>query len=200
MKDFSDKDLVKVIRARKITTTLLKLSISLPITLELCFIGLFVLGKVGNNDFYGATTAALWLFRVFDDFKDKNRKKNKEFLNNLAKDIEAKIGKKHWRVGSLNDITIVPENVQIGYDLEAINLVPIFKKGHYIIIDGNYPVVILTQHKNDEGKSHIQIMDDDEVLYELEKMDKKVTQDLGESKILSYGKIDMMGDDNAKNY
>ncbi|MDE6292357.1 MAG: hypothetical protein K2L98_01605 [Bacilli bacterium] len=51
------------------------------------------------------------------------------------------------------EIEIVPKNMKIGEDLEAINIVPIFKDGHYVIIKSfDHPCFIRVY---DDGKEEV---------------------------------------------
>lgn len=51
------------------------------------------------------------------------------------------------------EIEIVPKNMKIGEDLEAINIVPIFKEGHYVIIKSfDHPYFIRVF---DDGKEEV---------------------------------------------
>lgn len=61
------------------------------------------------------------------------------------------------------DLDIVPKNIQIGEDLEAINIVPIFKEGHYIIMGSVLDGVVLRQLEED-GKEKLDLLDENERL------------------------------------
>lgn len=56
------------------------------------------------------------------------------------------------------EVEIVPKNMKIGENLEAINVVPIFKEGKYVIIKSyDYPVFMRVF--DDEGKEEVYVME-----------------------------------------
>lgn len=62
---------------------------------------------------------------------------------------------------NLKDLDIVPKNIQVGENLEAINIIPIYKEGHYIIIGSVLDGVVLRQIEED-GQEKIDLLDEEE--------------------------------------
>lgn len=89
-----------------------------------------------------------------------NEKSQKDF-NNLCSDIY-KDCRLFIHEKSYDEIKIIPKNIQIGWDLEAANAVPIFKKGKYIIIPNSGEYVILREYE--ENNNYIvDLLDYDDV-------------------------------------
>ncbi len=61
----------------------------------------------------------------------------------------------------IQDLDIVPRNIKVDEDLESLNIVPIFKEGHYIIIGSVLDGVVLRQIEED-GKEKIDLLDEEE--------------------------------------
>lgn len=80
--------------------------------------------------------------------------------NELVSEVQ-RITKKTFDDVDLKDLEIVPKNIQVGENLEAVNIIPIFKEGHYIILGRVLDGVVLRQLEED-GKMHLDLLDEDE--------------------------------------
>lgn len=86
--------------------------------------------------------------------------RNALHINDLAEDIKQATNQ-DCNIKSLDDIEIVPKNIQVGENLEAINIIPIFKEGHYIIIKSRPASFVLRQVEID-GEREVQILESEE--------------------------------------
>lgn len=186
MQDFNDdKDLVKVIKSRKRRSALAKLGIPIPFAVESAVLVAAFLGAISTPTCFALSSVIVSLLNISTKSKEKNRDKNEQLLEDLATDVGSKIGDKNWEIYHLNDIAIIPKNFQVGENLEAINPVPIFKEGKYIIMSGDFSIEILAQYE-DEGKSVVKILDREEALAVYDDLDDKTKRKLGKrSKMLS---------------
>lgn len=187
MQDFKyDTDIVKVIKKRKAKRTLIRCGIAFPIFAVLSIFGL-ALSKPGS--FLQILTSSggfISVLNVVLSSKGETKQETEKVLEDLSKDIARVVKDPAWRVYRLDDITIIPKNIQIGENLEAINIIPIFKEGKFIIIQGNHSLEILAQYDEDE-KPVVKILDEDEVMYEYTQFDEKTKRKMQyKNKLLSY--------------
>ncbi len=168
MQDFKEgKDLVKVIGKRKAKDALYVFGMSLPILTFFSFLGFLMKSNQPNSLAIASMGGHFSLFtRVFEARK-KYRKETAKILEELSKDIAEFVGNPNWRVYKLEDIMIIPRNIKVAENLDSLNIVPIYKKGEFIIMRGNYSLEILAQYKED-GKVVVKILDENEVKEELD--------------------------------
>ncbi len=168
MQDFKEgKDLVKVIGKRKVKDAFYVFGMGLPILTFFSFLGILMKSNQSSSLAIASMGGHFSLFtRVFEARK-KYRKETAKKLEELSKDIAELVGDPNWRVYKLDDIVIIPRNIKVAENLESLNIVPIYKKGEFIIMRGNYSLEILAQYKED-GKVVVKILDDDEVKEELD--------------------------------
>ncbi len=168
MQDFKENEnVVKVIRSRKARTALLKCGLWVPLV---SWVSVMTIAYISKQSFMQSlSSGSLFLptFNLCMNSRDESREKTTKVLESLSKDISKAIEVPHWRVSRLDDIFIIPKNIKVGENLDAINIVPIYKKGKFIIIKGNYSLEILAQYKED-GKTVVKILDDDEIREEYE--------------------------------
>lgn len=187
MKDFKEnQNVVKVIRKRRSKRNLIRCGLTLPFLTYLSLWGIAAFGVIPFATVLSSTAMFTSIFYVSSNSKPEYRKKTKDFLTELSKDIARFNGEPSWRINSLDNITIIPKNVKVGENLEALNAVPIFKKGKYIIIEGNHSVEILAQYKEND-KDVVKILDEYEVEEEYNALDEKTKHKVHrENKLLSY--------------
>ena len=186
MQDFKDdSDMVKVIRKRKMKRNLIKCGFALPPLTYLSLLGLAFAKILPFSQVFSSTALVFCPFNISNVYSDDVRKETNKVLDGISNDISEAIGDSLWKVRDLEDITIIPKNIQVGEDLEAINIVPIFKEGKYIIMSGDFSIEILAQYE-DEGKSVVKILDREEALAVYDDLDDKTKRKLGKrSKMLS---------------
>ena len=173
MQDFKDdSDMVKVIRKRKMKRNLIKCGFALPPLTYLSLLGLAFAKILPFSQVFSSTALVFCPFNISNVYSDDVRKETNKVLDGISNDISEAIGDSLWKVRDLEDITIIPKNIQVGEDLEAINIVPIFKEGKYIIIRGNSSLQILAQYEED-GKNVVKILDENEVSDEYNSFDDK---------------------------
>ena len=187
MQDFKDdSDMVKVIRKRKMKRNLIKCGFALPPLTYLSLLGLAFAKILPFSQVFSSTALVFCPFNISNVYSDDVRKETNKVLDGISNDISEAIGDSLWKVRDLEDITIIPKNIQVGEDLEAINIVPIFKEGKYIIIRGNSSLQILAQYEED-GKNVVKILDENEVSDEYNSFDDKTKKKIErKNKILSF--------------
>ena len=187
MQDFKDdSDMVKVIRKRKMKRNLIKCGFTLPPLTYLSLLGLAFAKILPFSQVFSSTALVFCPFNISNVYSDDVRKETNKVLDGISNDISEAIGDSLWKVRDLEDITIIPKNIQVGEDLEAINIVPIFKEGKYIIIRGNSSLQILAQYEED-GKNVVKILDENEVSDEYNSFDDKTKKKIErKNKILSF--------------
>lgn len=188
MKDFREENLVKIIRVRKADCVFSKCVFWLPLLYESILAGFLAFGEMTSKQFFSLTPVACSLFNCCIQSTDNCKKKNLKFLGRLTDDILDKIEDNFCSVYRMSDITIIPKNIKIGENLEAANIIPIFKKGHFIIVKGLYSPVVLAQYKDDYGGYCVKILDNDEASEEIANLDEKEKRMLERkrNKILSF--------------
>ncbi len=62
------------------------------------------------------------------------------------------------------EVEIVPKNMQIGEDLESLNIVPIFKEGHYVIVRSvDFPCFIRVFENEGEEEAYVMEPTDEDI-------------------------------------
>lgn len=188
MKDFREENLVKVIRVRKAESTFAKWGFLGPILLETTLAGIMAFGGMSLEEFFSITTVPCCLLNFFVQTNDNRGERKSRFLRGLTDDISKKIGNNYWHLSNLSDITIIPKNIKVGENLEAVNIIPIFKEGHFIIVEGLYSPVVLAQYKDDDGNYCVKLLEEDEAIQEMANLDEKEKRMLKRrrKKILSF--------------
>lgn len=77
--------------------------------------------------------------------EERNAKPIKELADDIAKETDH-----DCKIKALKDIAIIPADIQVGEDLEAINVVPITKEGYYIVIKSRPASFVLRQMEENE--------------------------------------------------
>ncbi|MDE6292356.1 MAG: hypothetical protein K2L98_01600 [Bacilli bacterium] len=187
MQDFKDDtDIVKVIKKRKATRTLIRCGIAFPLFAILSVFGLALSKPDSFLQILPCSGGFISVLNFVLSSKGETNQETENVLDDLSKDIAQAVGDPAWHVYRLDDITIIPKNIQIGENLEAINIIPIFKEGKFIIIQGNHSLEILAQYDED-GKTVVKILDEDEVMYEYTQFDEKTKRRMQyKNKLLSY--------------
>lgn len=157
---YNNRNLVKEIKNKKRWHILLPLSI---ITAFLAQLILFFINICSDFDI-GYIVCMLCPFITFGCAKnDANLEKNIKFVNNLVRDINGKNAyQNNLYLSRLNDIEIIPKNIQVGEDLSAKNIVPIFKEGHYILM-GSLPNLCLMRQVKQDDKMTVDIYEEEEM-------------------------------------
>ncbi len=187
MQDFSnDKDIVKVIRKRKSKRTLIRCGMTLPLVIYFFLLGNSLVGGIPIATVFALTAGFFSIFNFSNNSREESREKTREILEELSKDIAKFVENPNWRIFRLDDITIIPKNIKVGENLDSLNIVPIFKKGKFIIIQGSHSLEILAQYDEDD-KTVVKILDKDEVTEEYSQFDEKTKRKMyRKSKLLSY--------------
>lgn len=78
----------------------------------------------------------------------------------IVEEVE-KITDKDFGEVDMKDLEIVPKNIKVGENLDAANIIPIFKEGYYIVIGRVLEGAVLRQLEEDD-KMHLDLLDEDE--------------------------------------
>ncbi len=118
------------------------------------FIFTTILAIFGNPILAFANFASLMtLLASANTFKMSARSALKSMCNHMALMANGHKGRMQTYYDDV-EVEIVPKNIQVGEDLESLNIVPIFKEGKYVIIKSyDYPCFI--QVFENEGKEEV---------------------------------------------
>ncbi len=174
MQDFKeDENVVKVIRSRKSRGILLKCGLYCPLV---SWLAVMILGSLSGQPIMKSLSSGSGFLSTFNLCmlsRDDSKKKTVKVLEKLSKEISKYTEDSRWSIRRLDDIIIIPKNIKVDEDLESLNIVPIFKKGKFIIMKGTYSLEILAQYEED-GKTIVKMLDKDEVAEAYNEFDEKI--------------------------
>lgn len=174
MQDFKeDENVVKVIRSRKSRGILLKCGLYCPLV---SWFAVMILGSLSGQPIMKSLSSGSGFLSTFNLCmlsRDDSKKKTVKVLEKLSKEISKYTEDSRWSIRRLDDIIIIPKNIKVDEDLESLNIVPIFKKGKFIIMKGTYSLEILAQYEED-GKTVVKMLDKDEVAEAYNEFDEKI--------------------------
>jgi len=172
MRNFDcDENIAKVIKSRKSKRMLTNGALYGSIVGEIILAMLLAFNQVPAGKFFSLTSVLCGILSISYNSKESMKEKTRAFFNKLSSEIRSKIDDDNLQILSFNDITIVPKNIKIGEDLEAINIVPIFKEGKYIIIKKLFSTPIMLAQYEENGRQVVKMLDEEEASEEFQNLD-----------------------------
>lgn len=86
--------------------------------------------------------------------------RNEPHVGRLARDIE-KATNQNCSISSLDDVEIIPTKIQVGENLEAVNIIPIYENGYYLVLKSR-PAAFVLRQLEENGKNNVQILEPEE--------------------------------------
>ncbi len=174
MRDFEcDENIVKVIKSRKSKRFLTNSVLYGSIVGEIILAILLAFNFVPVGKFFPLTSFFGGILSIAANSKESMKEKTQTFFNELSSKICNELDDHNFQQLNFNDVTIIPKNIKVGEDLEAVNKVPIFKEGKYVIIKRLFTAPVILAQYEENGEQVVKMLDELEASKEYQNLDAK---------------------------